>query len=563
MSEKSGYRVDNVDVIRQKEDIIPNESLQEIAAEQEPRFLNLLLHNRDFMQDVIDSRSILPESFFWEQNARLFSIMAHRFLKYKGSLLTVEHVLSLTQGSPNKASEDLFFKRIYDLRVDKEDFEWLKRGIIDRSIQQKFYEITASHAKNEDGESGVARILKSTSNQTEMISDLIGRLVDLEGDKAIGDESVKVTDLSTSLEIALESIEERRYNPLAHRGRMTGFRGFDDVTNGLYDGDYGVIVGYPNGGKTTMLINLAMGLAANGATVCYVTVESNEQIITERMLSKISHIDSNIIKKGGDGPGKIDRTAWLGIERAKHELDHMYGNRFTFITVPQKTQVNAVLALLEKRRRKIIADQNRTDRLNVAIIDYLDVIDPVERHPDRRDLEIGDVSVRLQAYGRTHKIIMLTAQSFNNEMIKAIKKMQSSNSENQEPDLERVVGLEGIGGTQKLSRDADYVWGLILGQREQKLSVYWMKSRHSPKDAHFSLQAKLECCDLIETGSWIESHVDESLPLDKLFPGPEDGRESIDRSKMVPVLDNAGILEAEADPDKPIARTRLKSLLGK
>ena len=484
-----------VSEIIQKEDIIPNGTVQEMAAEEEPMFLNLMLHSKDLLQDTMDARVIVSDHFFWEQNARLFSIITLNFFQQKGALLTRDYFETLLRGDENFVAGQEYFNRVESLRVSPEDYERLRKGLIDRNLQQRFYELTASH---QDGVSGVAKILDATNGQGDLISKFIGKVVDLDGDRALAGESVKVTELDDALDKALVSIDDRRTNPDAHRGHFTDFKGIDEVTNGLYPGDYAVVVGYPNGGKTTFMYNLAMGLAKHGATVCYVTVESNEQVLAERMISKYSFVDSAIIKKGGAGPGQITPEIWDKIAKAKEEISELFGDRFTYITVPQKTPVNVVITLLEKKRRKIKSDPKRKDELHVAIVDYLDVIDPVDKNPAHRDLEIGDVSVRLQAYGRSHGIVMITAQSFNNEMIKAIKKMQLKESATADADMERVVGFEGVGGTQKLSRDADYVWGLILGQGDKKLCVYWMKSRHSAKKGHFALFAKLECCHLCD-----------------------------------------------------------------
>jgi replicative DNA helicase len=484
-----------VSEIRQKEDIIPNGTVQELASEEELMFLNLMLHNKDLLQDTFDSRAVTPDHFFWEQNARFYSIIMHNFL-VNDSLLTRDNMYSKLRNSSNSVAAEAYYNRVEGMRVSPEDYERLRKGMVDRFLQQRFYELTAS---NQDGVSGVSQILDATKDQSKLLSKFIGQLVDLESDRAISNEGVKISELSDTLDIAIRSIDARRVDPEVNKGFQTGYRGLDDVTNGFYPKDYIIIVGYPNGGKTTFMLNLAMGLAECGATGVYVTVESNEQVITERMLAKYSKVESKIIKKGGNAPGEITPDVWNKIANAKEYIDQSFGNRFTFITVPQKTPVNVVTALIEKKRRKI---KSAGGCLQFAFVDYLDVIDPVDRYPNHRDLEIGDVSVRLQAYGRTHDLVMVTAQSFNNEMIKAIKKQQSTESAD-EGDVGRVVGIEGVGGTQKLSRDADYIFGLILGNHDQKMYVYWMKSRASAKDSHFALTAHLEICSLTTSSDYI------------------------------------------------------------
>lgn len=531
--------------IKQRDDLIPNDDLLEQASEQEPRFIGLMIKNRDIMQEVIDSPVITENTFLFLQNAKLFALAVHFYIN-SGSLLTGEIISDVVKGTSGETASNLLFQRIEMMKVPVEEFGWLKKNLLERALQQKFYEITASNS-TKDGVSGISDILTATSGQSEKISDLIGKLVDLEGDKALDDDYIKISDFSETLAKVMIDLEDRRENPEAHRGWLTGYNGIDESTNGFGPGDYSIFVGYPNGGKTTTMINVLVGLASHGANCCYITVESTEAQITERILSKYSKVPSKQIKKGGTKEDGIHNLAWNKIQAASSKMSSDLSDRITYITVPQKTSVSTVLSLVEKRRRKIKADKSRKGELNVVLVDYLDVIDSVEKYPTRPDLEIGDVSVRLQAYGRNHGIAMITAQSFNNEMIKTIKKMQEKDSDTSDQDLERVVGLEGVGGTQKLSRDADYMWGLVLGQHDTKLCVYCMKSRNSSK-LHFALEAQLGCCDLIEKKATFTMSKDDkqepALPLDFGFISPEDVPEEDPRPVK---LDNGDVVANHAN----------------
>jgi len=222
-------------------------------------------------------------------------------------------------------------------------------------------------------------------------------------------------------------------------------------------------------------------------------VESTDDQLIERIYSRMTMIPSDVLRKGGHGVLEINQDRANKLCMAKDTMDEKYGDRLCFITVPQKTKVTDVLALVDRKRRTVPFD--------ILIVDYLDVIDSVEKYPSRPDLEIGDVSVRLQSFGKRRGLTVITAQSFNNEMIKAIKKQKESMPDGDVKDYEQVVGLEGIGGTQKLSRDADYIWGLIMGNQGLKLGVYWLKSRHTSKEAHFVLNATLDCCYLVDEAS--------------------------------------------------------------
>ena len=139
-------------------------------------------------------------------------------------------------------------------------------------------------------------------------------------------------------------------------------------------------------------------------------------------------------------------------------------------------------------------------------------------------------------------------------MIKAIKKQQLSvrqdDHDKSETDrVSTVIGLEGIGGTQKLSRDADFVWGLMLGSNGTKLSVYWLKSRKSGKPGPFTLDAALDYCVLSEPSNSFELNGDE---LAEALHDPEKIREqSLEKQKNS--LKNAGIIENIAQDPRVVS----------
>ncbi len=487
---------DNVEI--EQREIIPNADVQACASNEEPMFLCLLMKHKDLLHDVMINSVIETDHFFWVQYKRLFALIAINYVKNNSSLLTESAMEEYSKESEDPATSRMFFDKIYSLSVNKDDYDRLKTNILNRYTQQRFYEICWLGNGEEEGL--VNRIINAKSDQIQLVSSLQDRLVELSA-QSKKDGFTRIASLSQTLNTVMTDIDDRRKNPKKHHGFMTGFKGIDDVIFGFKKGRYAIIVGYPNGGKTTMMINMALGMALRGARVCYVTVESDENQITERMLCNQANISSKVLMAGGDA---IKPEYYEGLMRAKEHLDEKIGGKFVLINVTQGTKINDLLSLIDAKRRALGFD--------AVFVDYLDVISSITKYPSRPDLETGEVSVLLQAYGKKYDLVTITAQSFNNEMIKAIKKQLTKNKDHDSMDsqeIENIVGIEGVGGTQKLSRDADYIWGLILGNHDQHLAVFWMKSRFSGKPKPFILAANLDACKLVDLDEYSVSREKE------------------------------------------------------
>lgn len=497
--------------IKQRDLLIPNEDLLRCAENEEPMFLNLILRKKEILDDVMINSNIEASTFLIANYGRFFGVIAYHYSKYN-CLLTEAAYNEIIRDSPTQANDKIFYDKIYRFKTSEDDFQRLKKNLINRCIQQKFYETSFGLGKEEGL---VEKILSAKEDQPQLISKLQDKLTEINSQFS-KDGGIKVSQLTESLDKLMNVIDDRRRDPDSHWGFKTGYKGIDDVIFGIKPGKYAIVVGYPNGGKTTTLLNLALGLARNGARVGYVTVESSDIEITERLLSNESNVPNYIIADGH----KLNKEekCYTELIKAKARMSHLFAKNFTIMYVVRNTCITDLLSLIDMKRRAIGFD--------VIFVDYLDVISSVTKYSGRPDLEIGEVSVMLQSYGNKHNVAMITAQSFNNEMIKLIKKellktkKQSKDPDSEIRDVEKVIGQEGIGGTQKLSRDADYVWGLVLGNKDKTLAVYWMKSRFSKKPDPLLLTAQLDCCKLIEKGSF-EMNASGSDDVEELIDDPE------------------------------------------
>ena len=463
----------------------PNQKVVGMASKEEPVLIAFCLRDTAFIRRALDA-GITDHHFFFAPYGNLFRSVIAYYERYD-SLLTRDayqrlidtHVTNDDRGN----KEMIQFTRIKAIRANADDFNSIVKTVKDRYIQWMFYDRMVA------GDNGIVqKIVGATHGQRKLIQTLQDRLTEVEVAMEEG-EATKARTLSEVTEAVLKKLERRRDDPAGTRGQMCGIKAIDNTLIGMRKGEYIVIVGYPNGGKTTMMMNMAVGMVWEGARVLYVTVESDDEDLGERIISMRSSVSSKAMRVGGMGEDGLNKEAFEDILTAGKEIEQ-YGDNMVLVTIPRQTSVKRVLSLIESKRKE--------REFDAVFVDYLDVIGSIKSYGDRRDLEIGEVSVQLQSYATTRGLIMVTAQSFNNEMIKAIKKQQERDRAKGEDNVGHVIGLHGVGGTQKIVRDADVVFGLIMSANCQRLYVYWMKSRNSEKADRFCFRAVLDCCQLFE-----------------------------------------------------------------
>src|SRR5699024_12216949 len=68
----------------------------------------------------------------------------------------------------------------------------------------------------------------------------------------------------------------------------TGFKNLDGLIDGVQPGQLNLIGARPSAGKTALAINLAVNFALKGSAVTFVSLETTERKITDRLLSSLA-----------------------------------------------------------------------------------------------------------------------------------------------------------------------------------------------------------------------------------------------------------------------------------
>lgn len=200
-------------------------------------------------------------------------------------------------------------------------------------------------------------------------------------------------------------------DPNFDAGIKTGYSFLDHVTDGLRPGELLLIGGESGGGKSMLLMNMALQiwLGQNnidmtdnflpGNNVMYFSLEMPFKPCRNRVLGRLS-----------SNPTKLIRTANLGKDEAvklKKVLKFVsnYPNQFEIIDIPRGATMESLELIFEEA--KVLYDPK------VIVIDYLGLMD-YEGGKDMDDwLKLGKIAERIHEFARVHNVTVLSAVQLN------------------------------------------------------------------------------------------------------------------------------------------------------
>jgi len=419
-----------------------NEKAKEIALREEKSLINLLFREKVLVSEALSS-GIQYSFFWWNDTSELFKIIAKYFDQYK-AILTREQFRNEITKIYKDEEEQTYFRSLYDeistLDISIEDFPALKNGIKNRNLSRQAIDIINKHHQT---------IFEIRDNNHKDVEAFIQDVLAIKGTE--NDEYAQTIVFNDSLNEVWEQIEDRQKHPENYYGLMSGFKCLDKRFTGFLPGKYLVFTGMPNGGKTTVMFNIAMNMAMNKHNVVYVTIESEHMRATQRVLCIYAGVDENKILRGGSGNEGLNEDVMKILKQGKVELSNM--ENFSWIQVVSGTPARKIIEMVDRKRS--------FGPVDVLFIDYLDIVGRDRAYPNRPDLELADVSAVFQSYGKTKNTLIITAQQLKAESVKKLQKAK---------DTFNAVGDVGVGdvsGSQKIVAAADYVFGVAIDQKSK------------------------------------------------------------------------------------------------
>jgi replicative DNA helicase len=183
----------------------------------------------------------------------------------------------------------------------------------------------------------------------------------------------------------LEQVQELEGRGVILTGLTTGFRDLNELTSGLQRSDLIIIAARPSMGKTSFALMLAQNAAIEaGAVVGVFSLEMSKEALVMRMLCSLSRIDAHKFRRGF-----LTRGEWAQIAKGLGTLAE------TKIFLDD----SAGITVLEMRAkvRRLAAEQKRLD---LIVVDYLQLMSGSARRFESRQQEVSQISRELKALAK-------------------------------------------------------------------------------------------------------------------------------------------------------------------
>jgi replicative DNA helicase len=183
----------------------------------------------------------------------------------------------------------------------------------------------------------------------------------------------------------LEKVQELGGRGVTLTGLTTGFTELDKLTSGLQPSDLIIVAARPSMGKTSLCLTLAQNAAIQAnAVVGVFSLEMSKESLVMRMLCSEGHVDAHRFRAGF-----LSRDEWARLAGALGTLSE------TKIFIDDTPGIS-VLEMRAKARR-LAAEQKRLD---LIIVDYMQLMSGSSRRSESRQQEVSQISRELKGLAK-------------------------------------------------------------------------------------------------------------------------------------------------------------------
>ena len=186
----------------------------------------------------------------------------------------------------------------------------------------------------------------------------------------------------------------------------TGWSTLDrKLFGGFNKGELNIFAGGSGAGKSLFLANLGVNWALNGMNVCYLTFELSEALVAMRVDSMFTDIPTKEIFKDLDGVEM--KVKMIGKKAGAFQVKYM----------PSGKNANDIRSYLKEYEIKT------GRKIDVLLVDYLDLMMPMSRKVSPSDLFIKDkfVSEELRNLAMELGCVFVTAAQLNRGAVEEIE----------------------------------------------------------------------------------------------------------------------------------------------
>jgi len=460
----------------------------ENTEQTQEQFINLLLKKRNVL-DKWEESALTPNYFSPQYRFLITTIIKHWENR---TLLTLKsyrvYLKNLIVSRIDRGHQEMLYNKCFMLNTSVDDYPTLLNqireiylGAVSKPLLQKFEE-----------EGKTKSILVALRNLQDALDDL-------------------PTDETARTKIIYQPVNAFLNDFVDHAKKVrdgtikeeelikTGIDDLDYVlTAGLPPGNLVLFIGDVGGGKSTMMLNVAMNVWKNGKNVLYVSLEMPWQQVIPKMMSNDTRIPYDVYcfpkKWTPEQAQKVEDTQKQWDERCQK-------SQFYFTETSDRVKVSTIRREIEKHLQIFKPD--------VVVVDYIANLIPDKNRESRNDLEIGDMLKDLRAMGRNMGFCVISGAQIGRDALKRIRKS----------DGDKVtINSEDIRGSQEYPADADAIFALFKEptQPNRLWHLFIVKMRFGRpifqnNTVKTTLEVEPECCLIKNRENWLKSDAEQEM----------------------------------------------------
>ncbi len=247
----------------------------------------------------------------------------------------------------------------------------------------EYAHIVKDKAKLRNLQDSATKIVEMTSDEEETTEDIIDRSEALIFKIAENNNTrnvISIKDMMNSEFTRLQNVYDNKGTTI---GISSGFTDFDQMTNGFNPSDLVILAARPAMGKTAFALNLALNAAKTNKSILIFSLEMSSSQLLQRFIAI----------EAGIGLQKI-RTGFLS--------ENDWGRMGLASETLMKTQLNIAdlpnATVMEIRT--VARRMKAAGKLDMILIDYLQLIKGSSGKNENRQQEISDISRSLKGIAR-------------------------------------------------------------------------------------------------------------------------------------------------------------------
>jgi len=199
------------------------------------------------------------------------------------------------------------------------------------------------------------------------------------------------TQLEKQLWPVFEEFEYMMENKGKLSGIPTGFSDLDRKTHGFRPGELIVLGARPAVGKSSFALNVATGAASQGVHVAVFSLEMTVKDIVTRILCAEAEVSLTHVRDGN-----LSSRDWAEVTNAIGRLEKYR------IAIDDTPALN-ITELRAKARRELRDSPGN----GLVVVDYLQLMQPVKRNSENRQVEIAEISRGLKILAKDLQVPVL------------------------------------------------------------------------------------------------------------------------------------------------------------